>query len=134
MHLRSSVLFAFILAGLTGPEQSRAEPVVLRVKPVLCITDKRTPQCKMSLTVEWRSRRPGSYCLYNDLSPEPLDCWNQESSGRHVEDRVVVRSFSYWLASGSVDLRIAEAMVEVMSTHSPDRRRHRRSRHVWSIL
>ena len=51
-----------------------------------------------------------------------------------VEDRVVVQSFSYWLTGASVDSRLAEAVVEVMSTHSSDRRRHRRSRHVWSIL
>ena len=134
MHLRSAVLLFSILAGLTNPEQARADPVVLRVKPVLCITDKRTPQCEMSLIVEWRSRRPGNYCLFNDLTPEPLDCWSQQSSGRLVEDRVVVQTFSYWLTGASVDSRLAEAVVEVMSTHSSDRRRHRRSRHVWSIL
>jgi hypothetical protein len=134
MRLSSYVLVLLVLAGFTNPPEARGDPVMLRVKPLLCITDERTPQCEMSLIVDWRSRRPGNYCLYNDLSDEPLDCWNQQSSGRHVEDRVVVRSFTYWLTVGSLDTRLAEAMVEVMSTHSSDRRRHRRSRHVWSIL
>ena len=131
---RAAVIF-FAFAGLATPVEGRDDPVVIRVKPVLCITDERTPQCEMSLIVDWKSRHPGDYCLYNDFSAnEPLDCWQAQTAGRHVEDRIVDETFSYWLTRGGVDMRLAEAQVEVMSTESSDRRRHRRSRHVWSIL
>lgn len=135
MHRCRAAVVLFTFAGLATPVEGRDDPVVIRVKPVLCITDERTPQCEMSLIVDWQSAQAGDYCLYNDFSAgEPLDCWEEQAAGQHVEDRVVDRTFSYWLTRGDVDRRLAEAQVEVMSTDSSDRRRHRRSRHVWSIL
>lgn len=131
---RATLIFS-VFAGLATPVEGRDDPVVLRVKPVLCITDARAPQCEMSLIVDWRSTLAGDYCLYNDFSAdEPLGCWQAQAAGRHVEDRVVDETFSYWLTRGDADGRLAEAQVEVMSADSSDRRRNRRSRHVWSIL
>jgi hypothetical protein len=51
-----------------------------------------------------------------------------------IEDRVVDETFRYWLTDGESDSRLAEATLDVMSTESDDRRRHRRRRHVWDIL
>ena len=107
---------------------------MLRVKPELCITDKRKQACETSFLVQWESKRIGHYCLNDDFSALPLHCWEQKSSGSFDEERVVIRSFSYWLTLPGRVQPLAEAKVELMTIGSSDRRRNRRNRHAWSIL
>jgi hypothetical protein len=108
--------------------------VSLSVKPMLCITDSREESCALSILVSWRSNRAGRYCLHNDFSAEPLRCWELAEAGMHVEERVVVSTFSYWLGAGTSGPRLAEATLDVLSADSDDRRRQRQRRHVWDIL
>ena len=107
---------------------------MLRVKPELCITDKREQGCETSFLVQWESKRIGHYCLKDDLSAMPIRCWEQKSSGSFDEHRVVIQSFSYWLTIPGRDQPLAEVKVELMTIDSPDRRRRRRNRHAWSIM
>ena len=109
-------------------------PVVLSVKPVLCITDRQHASCEMSLTIAWRSSSAGHYCLYNDLKTAPLACWARETSGHVEEARLVDRPLNYWLSQGETGVRVAEATVEVVTTDADDRRRNRQRRHAWSLL
>lgn len=106
---------------------------MLRVKPELCITDKRRQACETSFLVEWESRRSDHYCLNDGFSTTPLRCWQQESSGDFAEKRTVTRSFSYLLTLLGQDQALAEARVELMTLDSSNRRKSRRNRHAWSI-
>ena len=119
---------------LSSQAQVQDRRVTLTVKPVLCITDRREESCALSILVVWRSSRAGRYCLHNDLTAAPVQCWPLAESGMIIEDRVVDETFRYWLTDGESDNRLAEATLDVMSTESDDRRRHRRRRHVWDIL
>lgn len=128
-----------MLAGNVGASESQPAagkdvPVTLRVKPVLCITDERQPDCKMTFLVQWESGQENDYCLGDDISLAPLNCWVQESSGEYDEDRVVKQSFKYQLTRDGEERPLAEAKVELMTIDNSDRRRNRRSRHAWSIL
>jgi hypothetical protein len=116
------------------PRPNAAQAVSLRVKPVLCIIDKRQPDCEMTFQVEWESSQQNDYCLGDDLSPSPLNCWVQQSSGAFDEARVVNQSFKYQLTVDGETEPLAEAKVELMNVDNSDRRRNRRSRHAWSIL
>lgn len=108
--------------------------VTLSVKPMLCITDNREESCALSILVSWRSNRAGSFCLHNDLSAEPLRCWQTAEAGMLVEERVVEETFRYWLTGAATEVRVAEATLDVMTAESDDRRRQRQRRHVWDIL
>lgn len=105
----------------------------MTVKPILCITDKRTPTCDISFLVIWETGKSGYYCLFSDFDEAPVRCWNQEVAGRHDDDRTVATSFSYWMTNSSHELRLAQVEVEVLRMDSNDRRRQRRTRHVWDI-
>lgn len=118
--------------------QAAAEPdddaaIDLSVKPVLCITDKRTPTCEMSFLIVWQTGTSGYYCLFSDFDEAPVRCWNEEISGRHNDERIVETDFSYWMTGSSQELRLAQVDVEVLRMDSDDRRRRRRTRHVWDI-
>lgn len=107
--------------------------VQLTVKPVLCITDKRTPVCDISFLIRWQSAKTGYYCLSSDLEVDSLRCWSDENTGQLTDDRSVREEFSYWMTANADSTRLAAVTVEVLRMDSDDRRRRRRTRHVWDI-
>ena len=109
-------------------------PIVLSVKPSLCIVDQHNTSCRMTILIVWQSETAGSYCLHNDVETDPISCWTGQSSGRTEEARVVETSLRYWLTDTGSETAIAEASVAVMSAEPGDRRENRRRRHAWSIL
>jgi hypothetical protein len=120
---------------LLVPLSSRAdEPMQLKVKPVLCIIDERTPSCEMSFVVLWESSETGYYCLYNDFEQAPLRCWSEQRSGEASDERTVDDEFRFWMAGEDKESPLAIVAVEVLRLDSGDRRRKRRGRHVWDIL
>lgn len=123
-----------LLLCLAASARASDITVTLSVKPLLCVTDKRNDDCDLTFLVLWEASRAGRFCLYNDFSDSPLDCWVQSAAGRFTQQLVIAERFQYWLTHADDEPRIAEATVEVMSMDSADRRRQRRNRHVWSIL
>lgn len=125
------VLGLLLLAGFAAADDDN--DMFLSVKPVLCITDNRTPSCDMSFLVIWQSGISGYYCLFSDFDDAPVRCWNEDREGRLNDPRSVQSDFSYWMTGDDHGLRLAQVNVEVLRMDSDDRRRRRRTRHVWDI-
>jgi hypothetical protein len=112
-----------------------ADPAVrLIVKPLLCVVDKGATSCAVTFDIRWKSARPAEYCLNDEAQPAPLRCWPTVSSGEHRQERIVSQDFVFWLAPPAGTERAAEVKIEVLRVGSEDRRRERRSRHVWDVL
>ena len=131
--MRYLLAMVLLLSTLPAVDNAHAEDMELSVKPVLCITDNRNPTCDMSFLVVWLSGSTGYYCLFNDFGEAPLRCWNEEREGRLTDERIVQESFSYWMIGTDPSARLAQVNVEVLRMDSDDRRRKRRTRHVWDI-
>ena len=130
---RLLVASLLLLPALSIAQTEPEDDVQLSVKPVLCITDNRTARCDLSFLVVWESGTNGYYCLFSDFDEAPVRCWNEQRSGRLNDKRSVQRSFSYWMTGTDGQYRLAQVNVEVLRLHSDDRRRRRRTRHVWDI-
>lgn len=130
------ILLLVMLPAISVAETtaSAEQDMQLTVKPVLCITDRRTPSCKMSFLVFWQSEQRGYYCLYNDFEQAPLRCWTEQRSGELSDERTVQNSFSYWMTDDDIKSHLAVVQVEVLRMDTDDRRRKRRTRHVWDLL
>ena len=126
------LLLSFLLAPIAALAEDDRN-MELTIKPVLCIVDERTPRCDMAFLVVWRSSVSGYYCLFNDFGDGPVRCWNQELTGNLTDNRTVDTSFSYWMSGDDRDARLAQVNIEVLRMGSDDRRRRRRTRHVWDI-
>ena len=126
-------LLALSLLVLAVTPVAQADDMKLGVKPLLCITDKRNAVCEMSFLVVWESGERGYYCLFNGYGDAPLRCWNEEREGQMTDDRAVRETFSFWMTGTDTADRLAEVRVEVLRMDSDDRRRSRRTRHVWDI-
>jgi len=126
-------LLVLMLPAVAVAEAGVDPDMRLSVKPVLCITDAKTPACDIAFLVAWESDLLGYYCLFNDLAESPLRCWNEERSGRLSDERTVTDSFRYWMTSDDFEHKLALVAVEVLRMDTDDRRRKRRTRHVWDI-
>ena len=124
----------FMLPLAAPAEDDAGTSATITVKPLLCIVDARTPACDMRFNVVWAGTESGYYCLFNELEPDALRCWSEASRGALEDDRTVAETFSYWLNQGKDEPVIATATVDVLRKDSDDRRRRRRTRHVWDIL
>ena len=124
---------AAILTLLLPLTTAADDDVELKVKPLLCIVDQRTPSCDMSFRVTWRSAQEGYYCVACDLDEQPLRCWAEQSAGELNDERSVLQDFSYMINGGLDQPPLDAVTVEVVRMDSDDRRRRRRTRHVWDI-
>ena len=132
MRTRLALLFASCFTAL---QTFGAEPPVrLNVKPLLCVLDKNATSCAVTFDIRWKSARAAEYCLNDEAQPAPLRCWPSALSGEHSQERLVTQEFIFWLSPPAGTERVAEAKIEVLRVGSTDRRRERRSRHVWDVL
>ena len=106
----------------------------IAVRPLLCIVDQRTPVCEMVFHVSWRSEERGYYCVLSNLEEEPLRCWSEQRAGQLRDERSVAEDFSYMINNGGGQPPLDSVTVEVVRMDSDDRRRRRRTRHVWDLL
>lgn len=135
--MRTLKLAAAACAALIGARPAAAAdpaPVKLAVKPLLCVVDKGASSCMMSFDIRWKSVRADEYCLNDSARPEPVRCWSAALEGAVLQEREVSEEFVFWLgAPGGAD-HLAEVKVSVLRVDSADRRRERRTRHVWDVL
>jgi len=134
MLTRLSIFIAGILGVAMSAAAADPAPVRLVVKPLLCVIDKDETACTISFDVRWKSVLAAEYCLNDSARPTPLRCWPRADSGEHTQERVVSEDFVFWLSPPAGAERVAEAKIEVLRVGSEDRRRERRTRHVWDVL
>jgi hypothetical protein len=128
-------LVAVVSVGAAFPAVAAdPPPVKLVVKPLLCVIDKDETACTINFDVRWKSPLAAEYCLNDSARPAPLRCWPRADAGEHTQERVVTEDFKFWLSPPAGTERVAEAKVEVLRVGSDDRRRERRTRHVWDVL
>jgi hypothetical protein len=143
--MRARFTLCGLLAGglLATPAfaQDAPAPVKLIIKPLLCVIDKDATSCAVTFDIRWRSTQAAEYCLNDSVQAAPLRCWPRSLAGEMKQERVFTEDFRYWLslpvagasppAGGE---RLSEVKIEVLRVGSNDRRRERRTRHVWDVL
>jgi hypothetical protein len=133
MRLTLTLLSACLI-GAAIPSAAADKPVKLIVKPLLCLVDKGATSCNVLFDIRWKSVLPAEYCLNDTALTTPLRCWPSAVAGEHQHQREVSEDFIFWLSPPAGTERVAEAKVEVLRVGSDDRRRERRTRHVWDVL
>ena len=130
-------LTIFIAGGLGVAMTAAAAdplPVRLSVKPLLCVIDKDEVACTINFDVRWKSTLAAEYCLNDSFLTAPLRCWASARTGDIQVQREVSEDFRFWLGEPAGDTHLAEVKVSVLRVGSTDRRRERRTRHVWDVL
>lgn len=131
---RTFALLALCALARATTATAAEPPLKLAVKPVLCVLDKNATSCKMSFDIRWKSVLAGDYCLNDSFLSAPLRCWASAKAGQERVQREVGEDFQFWLGSPDDVAHLAEVKVSVLRVGSADRRRERRTRHVWDVL
>jgi hypothetical protein len=134
MTLRLQLTALLAACALVSPTFAAEPPVKLVVKPLLCVIDKGATDCTVTFDVRWQSARPEEYCLSDSVQTTPLRCWPRALAGALQQERVFSEDFLYWLAAPTGGERLSPVKIEVLRVGSTDRRRERRTRHVWDVL
>jgi hypothetical protein len=134
LSLRTLAALALCALVRTAATSAAEPPHKLLVKPVLCVLDKDATSCKMSFDIRWKSMLAGDYCLNDSFLTAPLRCWAGAKTGQERVQRDVSEDFQFWLGVPADAARLAEVKVSVLRVGSTDRRRERRTRHVWDVL
>jgi hypothetical protein len=122
------------MTALAVPAVAADGPVKLIIKPLLCVIDKGETSCAVTFDIRWKSAQPGEYCLSDSVQPGPLRCWTRALAGEMQQERQFNEDFRYWLSPVAGGERLSEVKIEVLRVGSADRRRERRTRHVWDVL
>lgn len=128
------ILIASALAGTLPAQAADPPPVRLSVKPLLCVLDHAATACMMSFDIRWKSILAREYCLNDSALSGPLHCWANALSGAVGQKREVGEDFIFWLGAPGGAEHLAEVKIAVLKVDSADRRRERRTRHVWDVL
>lgn len=130
------LLFAFAgMVAISAPATAAdPAPVRLAVKPLLCVIDKAATSCMMTFDIRWKSVLAKEYCINDSAREGPVHCWASALSGAHSLTREVSEEFVYWLGAPDGADHLAEVKITVLRVGSSDRRRERRTRHVWDVL
>ena len=135
MRILAAIALCALCALARVPTATAAEPPLkLVVKPVLCVLDKDATSCNMSFDIRWKSVLAGDYCLNDSFLSAPLRCWAGAQTGEERVQREVSEDFQFWLGTPTDTAHLAEVKVSVPRVGSTDRRRERRTRHVWDVL
>lgn len=124
-----------VLAAISVPATAAdPAPVRLAVKPLLCVIDKAASSCMMTFDIRWKSTLANEYCINDSAKESPVRCWASALAGAHTLTREVSEEFVYWLGAPDGADHLAEVKITVLRVGSTDRRRERRTRHVWDVL
>jgi hypothetical protein len=134
LTLRGALSIVACLVACAASSIAAEPPLKLAVKPVLCVLDKNATSCKMSFDIRWKSVLAGEYCLNDSFLTAPLRCWASARAGDTRVERVVSEDFLFWLGAPAGAEHLAEVKISVLRVGSTDRRRERRTRHVWDVL
>lgn len=133
--LRKLLAIFAVCAAISSPATAAdAPPVRLAVKPLLCVIDKAATSCLMTFDIRWKSALENELCLNDSTQAGPVHCWARALTGAHTLKRDVSEEFVYWLGAPDGADHLAEVKITVLRVGSADRRRERRTRHVWDVL
>jgi hypothetical protein len=134
LTLRATLAIATCFIVSAAPSVAAEPPLKMAAKPVLCVLDKDATSCRMSFDIRWKSVLAGEYCLNDSFLTAPLRCWASARTGDTRIERVVSEDFLFWLGVPAGAEHLAEVKISVLRVGSTDRRRERRTRHVWDVL
>lgn len=81
-HLAKAVFALFLGLSAALTEKAFAETTAqLSLKPERCVALNEGQTCYQNVTVNWQSRVPANYCLFEESSKTPIVCWENAIEG-----------------------------------------------------
>jgi len=102
----------------------------LKVKPDKCISLSQGLICYQRVRFEWSLQEAGDYCLFEESTDKPLNCWTQLQSGTYLTEFASRKSKTYYLVNQESKQKLASATVQMAWVY----RNKKRSRGRWRLF
>ncbi len=106
----------------------------LSLTPSLCVVARDTGRCDISVDVSWKANKDSDYCIYNESSDSPIQCWSYKNQGQSQSKVSINKDIDYWLVWRETGSELDREVLKVVKIMPEDRRRNRRRRHIWSVF
>lgn len=124
--------FALWLApGWLAAQTQVHSPVAMSIKPRLCVLSDEADECHDRLRIRWQGSQPQSLCLYQQLQPQPLRCWQSATSGQFELDWRTRDTSSFQLRDSNNLQLLGHVEFEVVREQTQYKRARR---NPWSFF
>ncbi|WP_052417472.1 DUF3019 domain-containing protein [Cellvibrio mixtus] len=98
------------------------EPASLLLTPSRCVALHQGQVCYQRVQISWSSFAAGNYCVYQEATPQPLHCWQEQTQGTFVYEFASDSSLLLQLKNAQQQV-VAESTMEVAWVYKANTRR-----------
>ncbi len=98
------------------------EPASLLLTPARCVALHQGQVCYQRVQISWSSFAAGNYCLFQEATPQPLYCWQEQTQGTFVYEFASDSSLLLQLKNIQQQV-VAESTMEVAWVYKANTRR-----------
>jgi hypothetical protein len=106
-----------------------AADISLTSKPAKCVSLKQGNICYQDILMQWQASEVGDYCLYNQLEPEPIQCWQGNDHGQYSFEFNFAETQQYVMRQQDQSEDLAVATIEVKWVYKV-----RRNQFSWRVF
>jgi len=110
-------VFENTLAAKLTENLAAKNNVNLTVSPEQCVAMQQGQNCYIVVELFWQAQEAGNYCLYNSIQQQPLQCWNNSSSGKLKKEFTTKANLLFYLKPQSGQKSLATAKVKMAWVH-----------------
>lgn len=118
LRLKYGSILSLTVSCLLSSQLAVADELIfqspaLTAKPNRCISLHQGQVCYQSVVFNWQLAQPGNYCLYQQASKTPLQCWQATEHASYQYEFESNMSLSFYLRETTSQVMIGKTQVTV---------------------
>jgi hypothetical protein len=109
----SMTLAVVHIKTVAADEQLNKKVIFFNVKPSRCVALHKGQVCYQALTLSWKAKILGRYCIYSSINAGPVRCWESAIAGRLELDFQSPESVKFSLRADHEDKDLISSEVSV---------------------
>jgi hypothetical protein len=124
-------IFLLLLIGIGAFPimPASAADLTLISKPAKCVSLKQGNICYQDIVMHWQSSEAADYCLYNQMEPEPIKCWQEQDHGEFGFEFSFAETQKYVMRLQGENKDLATSTIEVKWVYKV-----RRNQFSWRVF
>lgn len=126
--LINKIVSGLLITGISAQSFAQVEDFngdydIIIATPNQCVALNRGQVCYQDVTLVWRSKRQGNYCVRSSQLDEPMRCWQGQREGELALSVEAEESVLFTLNENVTDEKLAEALMRVAWVYKQKRKK-----------
>ncbi len=130
---KTRTIITFMFIATISPTEADTQDAIdygLFLSPKNCYSVKKSEECELLVTIDWRTEIKGNYCLYYNLDLVPMHCWQDQQQAQKKFFLIVSKDVNFELRNKDTRKILFKNTVKVYKKVSHLRRKRR---NPWSF-